>query len=182
MLRRTFGGTKVTAQVERCEKCGFNAGMWTDQATVTALSELPSRWREAIDGLDAASIARRPIEQMWSIGEYTDHVRETVFGMRFCVEIALAGEPTTLDEPPEPNFDPTPKPVDLDRALTGFEREIVELCSRLASTAPERWDASLTLGGKDIDIHWMARHALHDVSHHVDDVVQLRVALASPNP
>ena len=89
-VRRAGGGgaTMMSAVVvERCEECGFDGSRWTDAEAIAATAALPGRWRRAIAGLDGDDLARRPIAGMWSIAEYTDHVRETAFGMRFLLDV-----------------------------------------------------------------------------------------------
>ncbi len=162
--------------IERCVECGFDGSLWTDADAIEAVAGLPERWRTAVAGLDRAQIERRPVARMWSIGEYTIHVRESVFGMRFGLDLALAGH-APIDKPDEPDFNPEPKRVDLDRALREFESEVTELCRRLRELAPERWGASINLGGDEIDVHWMVRHTLHDVTHHLGDVDRLRACV-----
>jgi hypothetical protein len=31
--------------------------------------------------------------------------------------------------------------------------------------------------GDELDVHWIARHAVHDSTHHLDDIARLRAAL-----
>jgi uncharacterized damage-inducible protein DinB len=160
--------------IERCDECGFDGADWTGSDAVRAIAELPARWAAAIDGLGPDELRKRPIERMWSIAEYTDHVRETIFGMRFVLDTALAQPGTALGEPPEPRFDPEPRPIDTDQALAGFQDEVRQLCQRLDGTPPDRWDAWATIGDDRVDLHWIVRHAVHDVTHHIGDVARLR--------
>lgn len=173
-------GDDILARVtiERCDECGFDGERWTDAQAISAVSELPTDWRQAIGGLDPVTISRRPIAQMWSIAEYTDHVRETVFGMRFILEIALADPGIDLGAPPEPVFEPEPREINIEASLTGFDHETLELCNALARLPAESWRLSVIVGGDQVDAHWMVRHALHDVTHHVGDIQHLRAALA----
>ena len=57
-----------------------------------------ARWAQAIDGLPMIPMARRPVAGMWSSAEYTDCVRETTFGMRFLLDIAISGGDVDLGE------------------------------------------------------------------------------------
>ena len=91
--------------IERCAECGFDGGQWSDADALAAVAQLPARWRESVDALDAASAQRRPISSMWSIAEYTDHVREVIFGMRFVLDVALADPGADLGESPEARFE-----------------------------------------------------------------------------
>jgi hypothetical protein len=164
--------------IERCHACGFDGDHWTDAEAISAVSELPTDWRQAIRGLDPVTISRRPIAQMWSIAEYTDHVRETVFGMRFILDIALTDPGIDLGAPPEPVFEPEPREIDLEASLTGLDHEARQLCNDLARLPAESWRLSVIVGGDHVDAHWMVRHALHDVTHHLGDIQRLRAALA----
>jgi hypothetical protein len=163
--------------VERCQECGFDGGEWTDDGAIDVLGRMPDRWAGAIDGLDPGSLGRRPIADMWSIAEYTDHVREVVFGMRYLLDVALSTPGTDVGDPPEPRFDAQPRVLDVPRALRGFRREVGRLCAGLQGTPADTWDAWVTLDGDRVDLHWIARHAVHDVTHHLRDIARLRTAL-----
>jgi hypothetical protein len=62
-------------------------------------------------------------------------------------------------------------------SLSGFESEMTQLCERLAALPHERWDGTCTIGGQRVDVHWTARHIVHDATHHLGDVDRLRTAL-----
>jgi DinB superfamily len=163
--------------IERCAECGFDGDQWGDDEALAAVAELPSRWSEAIAGLDDGDLQRRPIPDLWSIAEYSDHVRETAFNMRFILDVALADSGTDLGSPPEPRFDLVPRTIDAEAALNAFEHEILELCDRLRGTPGEQWRSAVIIGGERLDVGWIVRHALHDVTHHIGDVRRLRSAL-----
>jgi hypothetical protein len=169
--------TLARVAIERCDECGFDGAFWSDTDAVRTITDLPARWAEAIGGLSTESLRLRPITGMWSIAEYTDHVRETIFGMRFLLDSALAEPGTSLGEPPEPRFDPEPRAIDVGKALAGFEDEVRQLCDRLKNIPADRWTSWVTVNGDRVDVHWIARHTIHDVTHHVGDVYRLRAAL-----
>jgi DinB superfamily len=114
---------------------------------------------------------------MWSIAEYVDHVREVLFGMRFVLDTAVGQPGTDLGEPPEPRFDPEPRAIDIGVALSGIDREASALRDRLAELPDSAWNSKVTAGGDAIDARWIARHAVHDATHHLLDVDRLREAL-----
>ena len=64
--------------------------MWTDTEVVAAVGGLGDRWTDALADVGTPDLLRRPIAEMWSIGEYVDHVREVLFGMRFLIDIAVS--------------------------------------------------------------------------------------------
>jgi hypothetical protein len=162
---------------EVCTECGFDGDEWADDDAVAAINELRARWSEAIDGVTAPDLRRRPIPSMWSIAEYTEHVREVLFGMRFLLDTALTAPGTDLGDPPEPRFDPEPRDVDIDGALTGLSAEADQLGDALAAARPSDWQSIVIVGDEPHDLHWIARHAVHDATHHLRDVERLRAAL-----
>ena len=163
--------------VERCVECGFDSDDWSDEAALEAIGQLPVHWHNAIAGLQADELRRRPIPEMWSIAEYTDHVREVLFAMRFVLESALNQPGVNLGEAPEPEFAPTPRVVDVLLALSGIEREASALRDRLGELTEASWKRTAIIGADEVDAHWICRHAVHDASHHLEDVRRLREAL-----
>lgn len=162
---------------ERCDECGFDSEQWSDDEALVAVAALPDRWREAVRGLDATHINERPIPTMWSIGEYSDHVRETIFGMRFILDIATTTPGTVLGPPPQPTFEPEPRPFDVDVASSAFAAEIAHLCDRLEQLSPDEWTMTVVIGDDTVDAHWIVRHAVHDVTHHLGDIARLRATI-----
>lgn len=163
--------------VERCKECGFDGSSWSDAEAREQVAQLPDLWAQAISGLDTSDLLRRPIGGRWSIAEYTDHVRETTFGMRFVLDIALTNPGADLGEPPQPRFDPEPRQLEPARALAAFRKEVQGLVAELAALSDDRWTSVVIIGGDEADVHWMVRHALHDITHHLGDVGRLRDAL-----
>jgi len=72
----------------------------SDAQATQEVVQLPDLWARAISGVDASDLHRRPIGGMWSIAEYTDHVRESTFGMRFALDLALSGPGVDLVRAP----------------------------------------------------------------------------------
>jgi hypothetical protein len=162
--------------VERCDECRFDGGAWSDIEATDAIAGLPARWREAVAGLTPDQLHDRPIPDMWSISEYADHVREVLFGMRFLLDTAVTWPGTDLGEPPESRFDPEPRFIDIDAALSGIDREAAALRAGLTDLSASAWSAAVKVGGDDVDARWIVRHAVHDATHHLTDVDRLRRA------
>ncbi len=162
---------------ERCDECGYDADDWSDSRAVTAIEGLPARWHEALADLTPGELDRRPIPSMWSIAEYADHVREVLFGMHFLLDTVVTAPGADLGESPSSRFDPEPRRIDLTMALAGIEREAAALGERLTQLSPDQWNLAVKLDGDDVNPHWMARHVIHDATHHLGDVAHLRAAL-----
>jgi hypothetical protein len=166
--------------VERCDECGFDSEEWTDEAALDAIGRLPAQWTDAIAGLDSDEFHRRPIPRMWSIGEYTDHVREVLFAMRFLLDSAVTQPGSDLGDAPEPEFSAVARVLDMRVTLSGLEREAKALGDRLIELAKPSWSCTAIVGGDELDAHWICRHAVHDATHHLGDVRRLRTEIREP--
>jgi len=171
------GGKLEPMAAERCDECGYDADDWSDSSSVTAIEGLPVRWHEALAGLTSGELQRRPIPAMWSIAEYADHVREVFFGMRFLLDTAITTPGADLGESPSSPFDLEPRHIAIKMALAGIEREATALREGLTQLSPDQWNLAVKLDGYDLNPHWIARHVVHDATHHLGDVAHLRAAL-----
>jgi hypothetical protein len=163
--------------VERCEECGFDSDDWTDSATLDAIAALPAQWQQIVVGPTPADLGRRLLPNTSSIGEYIDHVREVLFGMRFVLDVVTTNPGTDLGDAPEPRFDPEPRPINVSAALAGIAFEAKALGDRLEEVPDSDLESYATLDGGRIDVRWVARHAVHDATHHLFDVQRLRAEL-----
>jgi len=163
--------------VERCKECGFDSDDWSDARAIAAIQNLPSQWTTAVAGLTPTDQLRRPLHQMWSIAEYTDHVREVLFGMRFLLDTAISQPGTDLGESPPSLFTSQPRQVDVEAALDGIAREARSLSQQLSGLASHDWSLTVRFDGTFVDPHWIVRHVVHDATHHLLDVSRLRSAL-----
>jgi hypothetical protein len=163
--------------VERCEKCGFDSDDWSDAGAIAAIRHLPLQWTTAVAGLTPGEQLRRPIHRMWSIAEYTDHVREVLFGMRFLLDTAISQPGTDLGELPPQEFASQPRQIDVEAALDGIGYEARSLSQQLSELSSRDWSLTVTFDGTSVDPHWIARHIVHDATHHLLDVSRLRSTL-----
>jgi len=163
--------------VERCDLCGFDGDAWSDEDAIEAVGGLPARWVRAVSGVGHDDVGRRPWADTWSMAEYADHVREVLFSMRFLLDTAVTQPGADLGPAPEPRFDPEARLVDVDDALAGIAREATLLRQSLLALTPSAWAATAIVGGNEVDVCWIARHAVHDPTHHLLDVERLRAAL-----
>jgi MOSC domain-containing protein YiiM len=162
---------------EICDECGFTGSRWTDQDATTTIGVAAALWRGYLEGLSEDAAGTRAHPDCWSIAEYTDHVRETLFGVRFLLDTALAAPGTDLGPVPDPPPAGPPREIDLGAAMAALADEASLLHHRLRETPPDRWTADVVLGGEALDVGWIARHAVHDATHHLHDVGRLRVEL-----
>jgi hypothetical protein len=97
--------------------------------------------------------------------------------MHFLLDTAVTHPGADLGESPTSPFDPEPRCIKIKVALAGIEREATALRGRFTQLTPDQWDLAVTLDGDEVNSHWIARHALHDATHHLGDVAHLRTAL-----
>ena len=179
----THPATLVVVLAGRCDRCGFEPDKWTDAAAIRELDTMSERWPPVVTGVAEVDLGRRLVRDTWSIAEYVDHVRETMFVMRFLLEVAGDGPEVDLGAIGEPTFDAEPRRIDSSQAMQALWDEVHQLCARLDEVAAALWDASVVLGGRRVDVHWIVRNALHECSHHLGDVSRLReIALTEPAP
>lgn len=162
---------------ERCAECGFDSDHWTDEEALEAIERLPQLWADAVSGFEDEAVQRRSTPTTWSIAEYTDHVREVLFTMRFVLDSAVEQPGIDLGDAPEPQFQPEPSAIDIGPALVGLGREANALRTRLGGLSDESWALTARVGADNVDAHWACRHAVHDAYHHLEDVRRLRKGL-----
>lgn len=159
---------------ELCAACGFDSDLYDRSDTITSQHIIPAVLRAAIEGLDATTLTTRPAEDVWSIGEYIDHVRETTFGNRFAIETAMATPGADLGRAPEPGVSGQARAVDVEAALAGVDTEFRALQAVLKELTDEQWAAAVRVDGKAVPVDWFARHVLHDGLHHLGDIGRIR--------
>lgn len=71
---------------DECTECGFSGIEWNHDDAVNTLVLTPQLIGLWADGVQPGRRNERPEPTMWSASEYVDHIRETLFGMRFLVE------------------------------------------------------------------------------------------------
>ena len=68
--------------------------------------------------------------------------------------------------------------IDVALALSGIRYEATSLVGVLEPLTDEQWLVTAQVGSTTVDLRWVARHAVHDATHHLYDVESLRAALA----
>jgi hypothetical protein len=99
--------------------------------------------------------------------------------MRFLLETALTFPGSDLGASPSPRFDEEPRRIEVTTALVGIESEAVGLRDRLGGLSASEWGLGVKFDGRGVDPLWIARHTVHDSTHHLDDASRLRAALAT---
>lgn len=174
--------TPSTAARESCEACGFDSDLYNRSDTITSQHVIPAVLAAAIEGLDADALGTRPADDVCSIAEYLDHVREVGFGNRFAIETALADPGHDLGAAPKPAFNVEAAVVDVEAALAAVDVEFRAIGSLLGDLSDDAWSAQVHLDGSAIPVDWFARHVLHDALHHLGDIGRIRHRLGHGAP
>jgi hypothetical protein len=167
---------------ERCAECRFDGDRWADGDVLTTLPILGALAREYVAGLDDAVTQRRYTPTQWSIAEYVDHGRETLFAMRFVLGMALSTDEPDLGPSPSTRFTSSARTVDLAAALDAIDAEGGVLADELAALDLSQWARGATIDGERVDVRWIARHAVHDARHHLFDVGRIRAGAGHGAP
>lgn len=166
--------------LDRCDQCGFDGHEWDDRDTIKTIGLLPQLVRLWSGPVRAADLNNRPEAEVWSVAEYLDHVRETLFNIRFVVDLALHGDDKVPDNDLGPDIEPAPagphRQLDVDEVLIQLDEEAAQLVTSLRAVG-DSWNNGVTIGGRLHTIAWAARHAVHDSWHHLTDIASIASGL-----
>ncbi|MEY2417923.1 MAG: hypothetical protein QOG90_603 [Actinomycetota bacterium] len=157
---------------ETCDACGFDGALYSDASLVDALAALGPQWRALLNST-GAHLRERPLPGVWSALEYAAHSRDITALHVFGVEYALTHDDAAIGEidgdtliaDAAANYNE----ADVDDVLVALGRETMKL-SALAADNIDSWHRTLTVGDNTNSVRRMLEHALHDSTHHLDDV------------
>ena len=165
---------------ETCAACGFDGATFDHAGLLDALGGLGRSWAALLGG--AGDLLRvRPEPPTWSAIEYAAHSRDITELHRWAVGEALTGtEPVLPDieagaliESAAADYrsaDPVGVVTALGAAASGM--------ADTARTAGEpAWRNGITIGASRSSVRRLLEHALHDSTHHLDDVTRGLVVL-----
>lgn len=161
---------------EMCRECGFDSTRWRVRDAITHMDSLGWWWRNALEGLEQAELARRPHPGVWSPLEYGVHSALATEVLRGSLERVLAGEAWNANErmnPPRAHASPDDAPllVALDQLLDDLEREGRDMAAVAHDAEADGWDRRLERAGRPpVRADFILFHAVHDASHHQMDV------------
>jgi MOSC domain-containing protein YiiM len=164
---------------ETCDQCGFDATEWNQQDTYRTIGLANALFDQWTGGMSDQQANTRPSDDVWSPFEYADHTRETMFGMRLLIEVARESSGTDLGPIPSESAPGESRTFDRDSVLAALDEEATAL-STLVATLDESDDLFVVLDGERHDPAWAARHAVHELWHHLIDVADGRVAGGDP--
>ncbi|MGO9558418.1 MAG: DinB family protein [Acidimicrobiales bacterium] len=158
---------------ETCAACGFDGGTLDDAALLGDVRALGPRWRALLRG-SGTELRIRPAPEVWSAIEYAAHTRDVTALHVFGVEQAL-----TVDEPVLPEIEADEliegaavsyAGADPDEVAGAIDSEAIRLAQLADEAGTPGWTRGLTIGAHRMDVRALLEHALHDSTHHLDDV------------
>jgi hypothetical protein len=165
-----------------CPVCGVDEARITVDDAGGALRTFPRRYREALEGVDGVTLARRPDTTTWSMLEYAVHVREVL-------ELLAMTLPLVLEqaEPVFPAIDVDDATMhrpdwvmDPGLALDGITQACGTFVERIDATPYAAWDRSFAIGDTRHAARWLPQHAAHEGAHHLRDIERVRQLVAAP--
>jgi hypothetical protein len=157
---------------ETCAQCGFDGALFSDGALLEALRALGPRWRVLLDGA-GDELRARPAPQTWSAIEYVAHSRDITALHVYGVERALTEHEPVLPPIADDFADAVASSYgDEDAAavvdaLDAHARRIADLAEEADTSS---WNRGITVGTDRIEVRRLLEHALHDSTHHLEDV------------
>jgi hypothetical protein len=164
--------------VVACEECAYDGEQIVPASVASRLLSLVPCYREAVSGSAPSELTARPEPEVWSPLEYLSHVRDVFLVQRERVVLA--------------QVDDLPNLARMHRdervALCGYSSFAVDAVLVHLATAAELCAATFAaLGGEswsrrfvynwpspaEHDLAWLARHTLHEGTHHLFDLRRL---------
>lgn len=163
-----------------CEECGFDYDGLDDAEVLDALRGFGRRYRAPLSrGLPGESLDEllrsHPLTGVWSALEYACHVRDVLTVQRERVSLALAEDlptftPMGREERVERDRYNDQDPADVaDKIAANAEA----FAAALEALTPEQWSRRGIYSYPEPierDLHWIARHTVHEGRHHLLDV------------
>lgn len=159
-----------------CEQCGFSYAGLAAGEIAGRLRAGPDRYRAALAGASPDAITRRPEPDVWSVLEYACHVRDVLLIQRDRAVLAQ------VEDRPSVARMHRDERVALcryaDQALDDVLRQLAmaaELCALVFARLDDGgWSRRLVYNwpaAAERDLAWLGRHTVHEVEHHLRDVV-----------
>ncbi|MDP8938360.1 MAG: DinB family protein [Actinomycetota bacterium] len=168
-----------------CEQCGFIYANVAPETVPVSLRERAGRYQRALAEADDDELRARPATRVWSALEYACHVRDVLEVQRDRLGQALTTdrpefEPMGRDERVERDGYNQQDPVSVAAGLVDAAERMASVLEGLdaggwARTAVYNWPRVA-----ERNMEWVARHTLHEVEHHFDDMERALAATRQP--
>jgi MOSC domain-containing protein YiiM len=168
---------------ETCAGCAFDGAEYDVQDALGTLRALAPMWQQTVEGVDEATLVRRPSPRVWSAAEYTAHSADVTQAMGRLLTGLLTIDDLEVESVPEGHAPDTSD--GFGPAMARLEANLGRLHDRAAGVGGDddpRWARVAIAGGHEVDGGWVLRHAIHDASHHLMDIGRGLHALGAGAP
>jgi S-DNA-T family DNA segregation ATPase FtsK/SpoIIIE len=162
-----------------CAECGFVYESVEPDEIPGVLQNLGSRFSIRVDGIDDATLRRRPDPAVWSPLEYLCHVRDVFLIQRDRAVLALVEDRPSFhcmyrDERADIIHYAAEIPGRVAHDQLGVAADLVAWV--YSQRSPDDWQRPLVYNYPEPverDLAWLGRHTIHEGEHHLFDVDRL---------
>ncbi|MGH9083955.1 MAG: MOSC domain-containing protein [Acidimicrobiales bacterium] len=168
---------------ETCTECAFDGAEYDVQDAIGTLRALAPMWQQTVEGIDEATLLRRPSPAVWSVAEHTAHSADVTQAMGRLLTGLLTIDDLEVESVPEGHAPDTSD--GFGAAVARLEANLGRLHDRAAGVGGDddlRWARVAIAGGHEVNGAWVLRHAIHDASHHLMDIGRGLQALGAGAP
>ena len=156
-----------------CEDCRLSYRDIPVQRAIEVIRSLPPMVGDAVAAVAAQPRRRRPGAGAWSVTEYVCHLRDV-----YATYTIRLHRVRTEDRPVlEPMFNELRasrfryNEHDVNAVLAELAATAAGFCEEADCTRPDQWDRVATrLPGEERTARWLARQAMHEGQHHLDNI------------
>lgn len=180
---RTRCTGKVSAPVETCPTCRFDGRDYGIQDALGTLRAASPMWRQTVEGVGTETLERRPGPTGWSAAEYAAHTADVVQASGQFLHGMLTIDDLEGERVPEHHVPDVT--LGFEAALDRLEANLARFLrgvDRVGPARDPRWERTAVLDGVAVDVLWVLRHVVHDVTHHLHDAGRALHALGAGAP
>jgi DinB superfamily len=181
--RRPVGVPPLAAEDHVCKSCGIRYSQVTVEAALSSIYILPKQLRATLSRFsDDDALHVRPEAETWSVVEYVCHIRDVL------AATTIRLHRTRTEN--HPVVDPMLNDLRADRfaynrrSLLPLFDEVADMTDGLlreaARTSGSGWDRThCRYRGEDRSARWLVRQAMHEATHHLQDIAQITSRIGS---
>lgn len=162
---------------ETCEACVFDAARWTRQDAIRTVDNAAGLVTYATEGLAREHWNVRVRPDVWSIGEYVDHIREVIELNRIGCELGVADPGMTAPELGQPALSRDIFVHDPAVLMAALSEQANKAATFFEGLNGDEWDTGMVVQGNLWPPAYAITHICHDLLHHLDDIATIRTDL-----
>jgi hypothetical protein len=164
-----------------CATCQLSYDRASAEAALTAVCSYPGLYRAALAAVQDSVLRQRPEPDVWSILEYTCHVRDVYDVYTDRLIRAVTEDRPTLE--PMHNERRAARgrynDQDPDEVWDALGEQAARFVARATSITPGQYSRVVTrLPGEERTVLWLIQQASHEGRHHLNDIEHIRAWLA----